>query len=379
MSKGGFFTKSQTDFIMFKKSIFCAFFGLFLIQTSSLSAQDYKTENIILITLDGMRWQEVFKGADSLLVDDTGMVKVPGSLIEDFWDENPVERRKMLMPFFWNTLATEGQIYGNRAFGNKVDNSNKMWFSYPGYNEVLSGFADDQRINSNDKINNPNVTLLEYLNRMPDFQGKVMAFGSWDVFPFIVNEERSGIPVNAGFDLAEGENLSPEEILTNKLQSEIRGPWGGVRLDAFTQSYALAALKNKKPRVLYVAYGETDDWAHENHYDQYIWSAKQTDVYIKEIWDFIQSDPQYKDKTTMIITTDHGRGISKTSWRSHGESVPEAGEIWMAAIGPDTPDTGEMKSQGQWQSAMIARTIFQILGLDYPDTKAAPSIKEMVK
>ena len=364
---------------MFKKSIFCAFFGLFLIQTSSLSAQDYKTENIILITLDGMRWQEVFKGADSLLVDDTGMVKVPGSLIEDFWDENPVERRKMLMPFFWNTLATEGQIYGNRAYGNKVDNSNKMWFSYPGYNEVLSGFADDQRINSNDKINNPNVTLLEYLNRMPEFQGKVMAFGSWDVFPFIVNEERSGVPVNAGFDLAEGENLSPEEILTNKLQSEIRGPWGGVRLDAFTQSYALAALKNKKPRVLYVAYGETDDWAHENHYDQYIWSAKQTDVYIKEIWDFIHSDPQYKDKTTMIITTDHGRGISKTSWRSHGSQVAEAGEIWMAAIGPDTPATGEMKSPGQWQSAMIARTILQILGLVYPDTKAAPSIKEMVK
>ena len=190
------------------------------------------------------------------------------------------------------------------------------------------------------------MTLLEYLNQKPEFKGKVMAFGSWDVFPYIVNEERSGVPVNAGFDVAEGTDLSPEEILINKLQSEIRGPWGEVRLDPFTHHYAMEALKSKKPRALYISYGETDDWAHENHYDQYSWSAKQTDAYIKEIWDFVQSDPQYKDKTTMIITTDHGRGTTKTSWRGHGSSIPDAGEIWMAAIGPDTPADGEMKSQG---------------------------------
>lgn len=342
-------------------------------------AQDYKTEHVVLITLDGMRWQEVFKGADSLLVDDTGMIESPGSLLKDFWDTDPLKRREMLLPFFWNTLSKEGQIYGNRAYGNKVDNSNHMWFSYPGYNEFLSGFADDERINSNDKINNPNVTLLEYLNQLPEYKGKVMAFGSWDVFPYIVNEERSGVPVNAGFDVAEGDDLTPEEILTNKLQSEIRGPWGGVRLDPFTHSYAMSALKTKKPKVLYISYGETDDWAHGNHYDQYIWSAKQTDAYIKEIWDFIQSDPQYKDKTTMIIGVDHGRGITKTSWRGHGTQIPEAGQIWLAAIGPDTPATGEMKTNGQWHSAMVARTVFKLLGLEYPDEKAAPVIEEMIK
>lgn len=364
---------------MINKSLVYAFFAVLLFETASVKAQNHKTENIILITLDGLRWQEVFKGADSLMVDDTGMIETPGSLLKDFWNKDPLQRREMLMPFFWSTLAKEGQIYGNRAYGNKVDNSNKMWFSYPGYNEVLSGFADDERITSNSKINNPNVTFLEYLNQKPAYKGKVLAFGSWDVFPYIVNEERSGVPVNAGFDIAEGDNLSSEELLTNKMQSEIRGPWGGVRLDVFTQNYAMAALKNKKPKVLYISYGETDDWAHENHYDQYIWSAKQTDAYIKEIWDFVQSDPQYKDKTTMIVTTDHGRGITKTSWRDHGSSVPEGGEIWLAAIGPDTPASGEMKSTGEWQSAMVARTIFKLLGMEYPDAKAGKVIEEMVK
>ncbi|REG90417.1 alkaline phosphatase family protein [Algoriphagus antarcticus] len=163
------------------------------------------------------------------------------------------------------------------------------------------------------------------------------------------------------------------------MQSEIRGPWGGVRLDVFKQNYAMAALKNKKPRILYISYGETDNWAQENHYDQYLWPSKQTDAYIKEIWDFIQSDLQYKDKTTINITTDHGRGITKTSWRGHGSSIPEAGEIWMASIGPDTPAADEMKSQGQRQSVMIARTIFQLLGMVYPDAKAGKVINEMLE
>ncbi|MDP3472703.1 MAG: hypothetical protein Q8S14_12595 [Algoriphagus sp.] len=143
----------------------------------STAQKTSKTENIVLITLDGLRWQELFKGADSLFVDDTGMIKSMGSLLGDFWHEDPKLRRKMLFPFVWNTVATQGQIYGNRAHGNMVNNQNKMWFSYPGYNEVLSGFADDERINSNSKINNPNVTFLEYLNQKPEYKGKVMAFG----------------------------------------------------------------------------------------------------------------------------------------------------------------------------------------------------------
>lgn len=363
-----------------KKLSFLIAAALLLFAQNALSqTKPYKTENIILITLDGLRWQELFKGADSLMIDDTGMIESHGSLLADYWHKDPVVRRKMLFPFLWSTVESQGQLYGNRAYGNLVDNQNKMWFSYPGYNEVLSGFADDERINSNSKINNPNITLLEYLNQKPDYKGKVLAFGSWDVFPFIVNEERSGIPVNAGFDLAEGDDLTDVEKTINRLQTEIRGPWGGVRLDPFTQHYALEAVKKNKPKVLYIAYGETDDWAHGGKYDQYIWSAKQTDEFIREIWETLQADSQYKDKTTMIITTDHGRGTTKSSWKSHGASVRDAGEIWMVAIGPDTPAGGEMKMQGQWQSAMIARTIFQLLGLEYPNAKAAPAVKEMIK
>ncbi|HMR58321.1 MAG TPA: phosphoglyceromutase, partial [Cyclobacteriaceae bacterium] len=158
-----------------------------------LASAQTKTENVILITLDGLRWQEVFTGADSGLIKNKKYVEDVVGLRDRFWHEQPDVRREKLMPFFWSTLAKQGVLFGNRAFDNEVNCSNTMWFSYPGYNEILSGFADDQRISSNDKINNPNETVLEFLNKQPKFKGKVAAFGSWDVFPFIINEERSGI------------------------------------------------------------------------------------------------------------------------------------------------------------------------------------------
>ncbi len=342
--------------------------------TSLCLAQEKATENIFLITLDGLRWQELFNGADSLLIDDSGYVDDPEALVEEFWHDDPLERRKMLMPFFWSTIAEQGQLLGNRMYGNKVDCSNYMWFSYPGYSEILCGFADDDRIKSNDKIQNPNVTVLEWLNNQPEFKGGVAAFGSWDVFPYIINEERSGVPVNAGFEKAL-DNPTEKETFLNRLQDEIRGPWGTVRLDVFTHHYAMEYLKNNSPRVLYVAYGETDDWAHGGDYDQYLKSARQTDAYIKELWDYAQSNDQYQGKTTMIITTDHGRGTHpKSTWRNHGTRIPDAGEIWIATLGPGFPAMGEVKDERQSYQNQVARTVVELLGKKYDNPKAGSAL-----
>lgn len=337
-----------------------------------------QTENVFLITVDGLRWQELFRGADSLFVDDTGMIEKQGALLEEYWDTDPARRRELLMPFTWSTLAKEGQIHGNRYQGNRVDLRNTMLFSYPGYNEILTGRADDARINSNDKNNNPNVTLLEYLQRMPAYQGKVLAFGSWDVFPYIVNTDRSGIPVNAGFDMAQGPDLSEAERVINRLQKEIRGPWAGVRLDPFTHHYAMEAIKKQQPRAVLIAYGEPDDWAHDNRYDEYLHSIRQFDAYLKDLWEYIQSTPGYKDKTTMIVTTDHGRGVDKATWTGHGTDIPRSREIWIAAIGPDSPALGALENDAQLYAAMIPRTIFQLLGLSYPGEGADSAIDALL-
>jgi hypothetical protein len=147
--------------------------------TGNYAQQTARTENVILITLDGLRWQELFGGADSTLIADPTYVKDTTSLKKLFWRATPKERREVLMPFFWSTIVQQGQLYGNRWLNSYVNCSNTHWFSYPGYSEILCGFSDDGRIDSNDKINNPNITVLEFVNQQKGFVGSVAAFGSW--------------------------------------------------------------------------------------------------------------------------------------------------------------------------------------------------------
>jgi len=342
--------------------------------------KDFKTENVFIITFDGLRWQELYTGADPALIENKEYVDEPEALKAAFWNDDPIKRREILFPFFWSEIASKGQIHGNRSLGSKVNCANNMWFSYPGYNEILSGFADDKRINSNDKINNPNTTLLEFVNNQPAYKGKVAAFGSWDVFPFIINAERSGIPVNAGFMKATGSDLSEREIFLNQLQDEIPGPWGGVRLDAFTHYFMMEYVKKNTPRLVYISYGETDDWAHDGEYDEYLKSARRTDQFIKELWALIQSHPQYKDKTTLLLTTDHGRGTEPLdTWRSHGTKISGADQIWMMAIGPDTPALGEVKTAGQLYQNQVAATAAALLGIQYKNTpEPGPKVGSML-
>lgn len=352
---------------------------LFLLPEISL-CQNAKTENLFIITLDGFRWQELYTGADSTLLMTKEYTPNPEELKQKYWANTAEQRRKLLLPFFWSELVLKGQLYGNRIYGNKVNCSNQMWFSYPGYNEILSGYADDDRITSNDKINNPNITVLEFLNQKPNFKGKIAAFGSWDVFPFIINRDRSGLPVNAGFEVASGSKLSEREKFLNELQSQVPSPWSSVRLDAFTHHYAMEYAKKYKPRIVYIAYGETDDFAHEGHYDAYLKSAHQTDQFIASIWKYIQSTPQYKDKTTLLITTDHGRGtVPIDTWRSHGRDIPGADEIWYAVIGPDTEPKGEMKVQAQYYQNQLAKTAAAFLQIDFTNEGAGALVQSMMK
>jgi hypothetical protein len=348
------------------------------ISLSSYS-QSYKTENLIFITLDGLRWQEVFYGADSLLVVDTKYAQNPEKLTSEFWSNDPKVRRKILMPFFWEVIVNEGQLHGNRKHNSKVNNKNRMVFSKPCYNEIFAGYPDDERINSNSKEINPNPNILEFLQNQPGFESKIAAFASWDVFPAILARDRNNLKLNAGFEKASGEDLTEIEKFLNRAQDEIRGPWGGVRLDFFTHHYAMEELKHRKPKVLYIGYGETDDYSHDDRYDQYLLSARQTDAYIREVWEYVQSDPQYKDKTTLIIMTDHGRGVyPKHNWKSHSRNTPQSDEIWIAAIGPDTPALGEIKSERQYYAMQIARTMVELLGFQYPIEKAGAVIPEVM-
>ena len=353
-----------------RTSIFLLVFFSMILQTGRLFGQN-QTENIFIITLDGLRWEEVFGGATDSLMNDLTFVKDTdtSALQQMFAAPTPEERRSRLLPWFWSTLVRDGQLYGNRWLGNEVRCTNSHWFSYPGYNEILTGFSDPA-ITSNAKKYNENETVLEWFHQMPVYTGKVAAFASWDVFPFIINDVRSKIPVNAGFRKAEDEYLTYKEQILNDLQDEIPSPWGTVRLDAFTHHYMMEYLRKHHPKVVYMSYGETDDFAHDGEYDHYLKSARQTDQWIEELWEYLQTDSFYAGKTTMLITTDHGRGHApKEAWKSHGKIYEGSPYIWMGVIGPDTPAVGEVRTEGRVLQSQLAKTAARFLGHNYKNER----------
>ena len=334
-----------------------------------------KTETVVLIVTDGLRWQEVFRGGDpSLMTEKTGGVEDPDALRSLFLRETPEKRREALLPFLWTVVAREGQIWGDQDEGSVARVENCYRFSYPGYNEMLTGAADP-RIDRNDFGPNPNVTVFEWLDGLPDLRGRVEVVGSWDVFAAIFHRERSHLGMRVGWDPPFPVNPTSRQALVNEFYRTTTHIWSDMPPDSFLQQALLDSIAAGRPRVLFVGYGETDEWAHEGRYDLVLESAHRVDGFIRQLWDAMQSMPEYRGKTTFLITTDHGRGSGTEGWKHHDWDVDGAENIWIAALGPDTPPVGARRGVGALQS-QIAATVAALLGRDWraANPAAAPPI-----
>ncbi len=329
----------------------------------------HKTQNVIVVMMDGLRWQEVFRGADPKLLktlgpEALGEAKERAAAAQRLYGrETTAERRQELMPFLWSVVAAQGQLFGNRDLGSDSHVTNGLNFSYPGYNETVTGFADP-RIHSNDNIPNPNVTVFEWLNAKPAFAGKVAAFGAWDTFTGIFNRERCGFVVNAGYAPLTAIPPTPALALLNALKAETVRVWPDEPFDPLPFHTSVEYLKVARPRVLFVGLGETDEWAHAGAYAEFLDAAHLGDRYLKELWDLAQSMPEYRGTTTLIVLPDHGRGEGP-EWTSHGEKIPASKQTWMAFIGPDTPALGERKRAHLVTEREVAAPLAALLGEDY--------------
>ncbi len=338
-----------------------------LITTLSLKAQ--KPENIVIISIDGYRWGELFEGADSSLLKSKKYNSQDSvERMNKYWADDVQERRRKLMPFFWNTIGKEGQLYGNRTLGNLVNVKNPYWISYPGRNENLTGYADTL-VKYNSHPDNANYNILEFLDQQKKYKGKVVTFACWDVVAKVINRKRNGLLVNIpGEDIA-GRDLTEEEKQANELQHIIPSPWGaGVRLDGTTYAMAKAYIKAHHPKVVYIDFGDTDEFAHHGQYDEYLAAAYYTDAMIGRLWNEMQNDKFYKGNTIFFIVPDHGRGEGR-QWTDHGSSVKHASETWFAVLGAGIPAKGEIKSKGQIYQDQFATTITQLLGFTFKTDK----------
>jgi hypothetical protein len=355
--------------------------ALLALSGAGMPALATKTQNVVLIVSDGLRWQEVFQGADPLLLE----AKNGGNWIEDadlkrrYWRESPQERRQIIFPFLWGTVARQGQLFGNRTLGSDAHVTNGRAFSYPGYNEMSVGFPNPD-INSNHFGPNPNVSVFEWLNRSPELAGNVAIYGTWDTHAEIFNAARSHLVMQVGWTPPPRTgDVSKDALLTRLFDTTTRFDEGDLP-NSFLQVELLDYVRTGKPRVLFVGYGETDNWAHQGRYDLVLESAHRTDAFVQELWETMQAMPQYRGTTTFIITADHGRGSGPVDWKEHGVEQKGSENIWIAVIGPDTPPLGERKNTAPITQAQIAATIAAFMGKDYRKDvpRAAPPIADVL-
>ncbi len=358
--------------------ISCLILIAVLLHSRSVNA----AENVVLITFDGLRWQELFHGLDDELSEHEEYSAQSSLITERFQRRSPRQSAESIFPFLYSTVFSRGSYIGNRDANSCAEVSNPWYFSYPGYSEILTGVVNES-IDSNGKIHNPERTIHELLNSNSVYRGKTAAFGSWDVFPYIFNVERSGIFVNAFSPLQEP--VGEYEQLLNQLHQDIPTPWPTVRNDAFTHYFAMSYLRREQPRLLFISYGETDDFAHDGKYDEYILAANRTDGFIKDVWETLQSMPNYRDNTVLFITVDHGRGEEPLeTWLHHAskrsldgymsslaqyeDGIVGSEATWMAAMGPGI-NAGGLIETGDYcvTSDRIAATLLQLLGEDYRD------------
>jgi hypothetical protein len=338
-----------------------------------------RTQNVILVTLDGVRWQDLFGGMDSTIaaVDSNSGIWDTLRVRRRYWRPTVDERRRALMPFFWDSLVPQGFLIGNRTVNSPVNTRNPHWFSAPGYLEILTGqFQPD--VTTNDDRRYDHATVLQFVQaRLGLNDRQVAAVTSWEAFHSYVSSRPNLFYVNAGYEEVPDEvALGPEfrEIDRNAMRTISLDE--SSRNDGATGAVALAYLRTWRPRLMYVSFGETDDWAHQRRYDLVLDDLHALDDWFHELWTTLQGVPAYRGSTTLIITTDHGRGRTPRDWTDHGDDVPGAGEIWLAVIGPDTPDVGEGRDTPQAWQADIAATLLQFFGLDAKEfnPEAGPAV-----
>ena len=311
-----------------------------------------RSRNLVLVTCDGLRWQEVFQGIDPRLMNEKAAHMHESRHLRDrYWRESPRERREALMPFLWKTIAPEALVLDN------VRVTNAYRVSYPGYSEILTGRAQDDVIRGNEPKQQPTETVLEFLKRKLGLgRDQVAVFGSWAAFQWISESKPGSVFINAGYA---DSNATPRIAELSRLQRDILTDADDARNDWFTFEMALDYLRSVKPRILYIAFNETDEWAHSRHYNRVLEMAAYIDRSLKTLWETLQSMPEYKGSTALVVTADHGRGGMLEDWGDHGSRVKGADRIWLMATGPDRLPMPAEPTQRD-----IAGAIIRMMGMD---------------
>lgn len=269
------------------------------------------TENVFIVVIDGPRYSETFGDSNYTLI-----------------------------PVMGNILKPLGAFYSS-FYNNGTTKTNS------GHSSILTGIWQSIRNDGSERPSMP--TIFEYYRKHVDTSANscfvVLGKTKLDVLSFSTHPEYG--------------SKYAATVKYSKKEEDDRMTFENIK----------EVVKKYRPKMLISNFAGVDISAHDEDFESYTTKIKIVDSLMGELWNFIQSDSIYKDKTTLFITNDHGRHLDsvKTGFRDHGDDCEGCRHISLLILGPDTP--AGIIDTTMYEQTDIAPTISRMLKFEMPYSK----------
>lgn len=314
-----------------------------------------KATSLVLVTIDGSRWQEIFTGTDEALAAQAHVrAKTPAELV----------------PTLSRWMTSDGLAIGAPGHG-EMRATGPNYVSLPGYAEILSGRAPT-RCQSNECAAAIEPTFIDdAIAAFP--RDAVAVISSWESIRRVASTQAERLVWSTGRSDAHD---VPDAWLA---AGRARAPWpgqGDYRPDDETAKLALRVIEEMRPRVTFVGFGDTDEHAHHGDYARYLDALTRADAFLEQLERALEESGEAA-RTTIIVTCDHGRNAA---FREHGGAWLESGRVWLIARGAGVARAGLVDLAHGARLSDIAPTARVLLGMrPDDDVRAGRPIVEMLR
>jgi hypothetical protein len=304
---------------------------------------------VILVVLDGARWQEVFVGADPQLSAEAGV---------------PAPHADALMPHLHALVAERGAALGAPGRGPPIAASGPNFVSLPGYTEIFTGHRKHDCAD-NDCADARVPTVMDQARALTSRPSDVAVIASWPKIGGAASVDPASLVLSTGrYRTSHEDLLFDDAVMRDALEQGSRAEafpgYGDYRPDRFTAALALRYLETRRPRLMFLGLGEPDEYAHRDDYAGYLASLRAADATLGEIFAVLGRMGARGAHTTVIVTADHGRG---RDYRVHGRAFPESGRVWLVAAGGGIEARGYAHATRPHRLADVAPTVRALLRL----------------
>jgi hypothetical protein len=311
---------------------------------------------VILVVLDGVRWQEIFGGVDPVLAakHHTG----------------PVVGARDLLPSLYAALDARGAAVGAPGYGI-ITASGPNFVSMPGYTEIFGGRPPDA-CQDNECAGASVPTIVDALRDRSPREADVAVIASWAPIARAATRSPSRIVLSVGRESVQGAPFRNDDalraIVEQGAHANPRPGHDSFRPDRYTAELALRYLEAQRPAFLFVGLGEPDEYAHEDDYRGYLSSLRAADDFFGRLFAVLDRMGERGRRSLVLVTADHGRG---RDYRDHGAWMPESARVWLMAFGGPVRARGFVQAPFARRLSDVAPTIRQVVGLPVYETVGA--------